>query len=300
MTLQRPEELDLERIAAYIDNRLSQRERDEVEEILASSDEAREVFAEALRVRQDMGWTDHGPNGERSSRTSRFRRPFMALVPLAAAAALVLAWSSSRTLNDSAAGAGSGAITFLSEVDNERAWTQRRGGEELLSEEEVAFRAGATWSAFELSWRAGLSTTEQRRAELLTILEYAPIAASIEAVRSVPTIEERRGPEDGLELANATLVRLLVQPAYSWGVALERLRLATAAVGNGTDPNAQSARRYLAGPASEELPEEQSIREFPNAAQQALRAVVALVVMPELDQQALATAIDRAMALLGG
>jgi hypothetical protein len=76
-------ELDLELIAAYLDGQLTGEERARAVKLLAESDEALEIFAEAARIQQDLN---------PPARTSAWfgRRTWTVAVPLAAAAVLAI------------------------------------------------------------------------------------------------------------------------------------------------------------------------------------------------------------------
>ena len=76
-------DLDLELLAAYLDGRLAGEERARAVKLLAESDEALEIFAEADRIQQDL---------KPRARASEWfqRRTWTVVVPVAAAAVLAL------------------------------------------------------------------------------------------------------------------------------------------------------------------------------------------------------------------
>jgi len=151
--------LDLDLIAAFIDGRLTPRERERAVKLLTESDAAFEIFADALRVQADLG--DQAAPGDRkvvpisaASRTRRLRS-WSVVVPLAAAAVLMIAVLPMMRANRGesafavAAEVIAGPLTqrsnlrmALGEGWEQRSWSVTRGGASPLAQPALAFRLG--------------------------------------------------------------------------------------------------------------------------------------------------------------
>src|SRR4051812_12628012 len=84
-------EFDPDLVAAFIDGRLSGAERERVVRLLAESEEAFEIYADAVRARDDLRADAIIPLPARPSVPVRRPRWLTAGAPLAAAAALLIA-----------------------------------------------------------------------------------------------------------------------------------------------------------------------------------------------------------------
>lgn len=146
------QEIDLELIAALVDGRLGGTERERALRLLAQSDHAREVFAEAVRVTSDPAV--HGilplPLDRRAQRLRRWR----VVVPIAAAAALAIAFvpglltrSPDRLVLASSELAAplvrdANAAAVLGPSWEQRPWSVLRGGPSPHADSSLSFRLG--------------------------------------------------------------------------------------------------------------------------------------------------------------
>lgn len=146
-----PEEVDFELISAFIDGRLSGTDRERAVRLLADSEEAFEVYSDALRTRADLKADVVVPISER--RPWRSAVPWRAVGTVAAAAAVLIAVFPAvqarrdRAVMDVTSNelvrpfAGSpGARTLL--ASDARGWSVTRGGSGPLVDSTLAFRLG--------------------------------------------------------------------------------------------------------------------------------------------------------------
>jgi len=149
--MEEPEEVDFELISAFIDGRLSGADRARAVRLLADSEEAFEVYSDALRTRADLKASAVVPISER--RSWRSSVPWRAVGTVAAAAVVLIAVFPTvqarrdRAVMDVASNelvrpfVGSPEARTLLASDA-RGWSVTRGGSGPLVDSTVAFRLG--------------------------------------------------------------------------------------------------------------------------------------------------------------
>lgn len=188
------DDFDPDLIAAFIDGRLSGAERDRVVRLLAESEAAFEVYADALRAKADL--EADAPIPFPAPRPTLRPRPFWvkAGVPLAAAAALLIAVlpavQSRRADAVFAMGADEIAqpltgqpqlATALSSALDEPRWSVTRGGGSTFVDSTASFRLGVRVTDLGVALgvgdreRAARATAEM--AELLASVDLGSTAA---------------------------------------------------------------------------------------------------------------------------
>lgn len=146
---------DLEDLAAFADGRLAAGRRAAVVEHLASCEGCYEVYAETLRVSEELAAVEDEPANDELApvvvHPRSFRWAWPAAAALAAAAAIVLVLrlpdflSTSRTSGELVAAAGIGPESRLGNEWDVHGWTETRGSTNpygRLSPEERWFRIG--------------------------------------------------------------------------------------------------------------------------------------------------------------
>ena len=149
------DEFDPDLLAAFIDGRLSGADRERVVRLLAESEAAFEVYADAVRARDDLDADAIVPIPVRPPTPVRRPRWLTAGAPLAAAAALLIAVLPRVVSNPAAAFAmRADAIaqpltdrpqlaTALRSALDEPRWSVTRGGVATIVESKAALRLGA-------------------------------------------------------------------------------------------------------------------------------------------------------------
>ncbi|GBD31638.1 hypothetical protein HRbin33_00597 [bacterium HR33] len=220
--------LDLEELAAFVDGRLEGEARARVIRLLASSEEAYEVFAETLRFQ-----AEERARGARVVRFPRWRRAV--LVPLAAAAALALLLVQDRWLGTPQPEALSGArlvrqldlspaaVATLGAEWDRHPWSVTRGGAARLDESELAFRLGMRSADLAAALRmTDYTGAERLAAEIVELLEgvelsqpvtsrYVDLRAKLEQGESLQSLLE------AAERSEQSLSRLLDSPQFDLG-----------------------------------------------------------------------------------
>jgi hypothetical protein len=146
------DEVDLDLLAAFIDGRLSRRERERAIRMLTESEAAFEVYAEALRTQTDLGEPKVVPIT--ASRTQRLRT-WLPVASLAAAAILMIVLLPRVRANNGEPALSVAAVALVSPVTqrpdlrvalgqdwDRREWSVTRGGTTALIDSMRAFRLG--------------------------------------------------------------------------------------------------------------------------------------------------------------
>lgn len=145
------EDIDLELIAAFIDGRLSGAEREQVVRLLAESEAAFEVYADAVRIRADLEGetpaTDRHTESLDEHRRRRTSHWWVSALPLAAAAALLIAILPRMQARGSQAGldfsAESIVVPLLSPASDRLTATPTAG--QASARTELAVALGPAW-----------------------------------------------------------------------------------------------------------------------------------------------------------
>ena len=199
------DEVDLELIGALMDGRLTGAERERAIKLLGESEEAFEIYVDALRARADLDGAKVVPITEARPRPPA--RSWRVAIPFAAAALLMIAiFPSIRRLRDRgtdnrSAGGSAGPVMADSPVTaiarpllsvgtdlpkvlgarwDERDWAVYRGGGSALVDSTTAFRLGVRATDLRLA----LAADERERAgrltnEVLQLLKPLDLAESV-------------------------------------------------------------------------------------------------------------------------
>jgi hypothetical protein len=186
------QDLDPDLIAAFIDGKLSGAERERVLKLLADSDAAFEVYADAARARADLDADAVIPF---SAPRPHPRRRWTAAVPLAAAAALLIAVLpavQSRRGNATFAmraesiaqpltGQPQLAVALRSALDAPR-WSVTRGGESTFFDSTAALRLGVRATDLQVA----LAVADRERAgrtaaEMVALLGSVNLSGDVSA-----------------------------------------------------------------------------------------------------------------------
>jgi hypothetical protein len=176
-----------------------------------------------------------------------------------------------------------------------RPWTEYRGGEEILTPNESAFRSGAVWAAFLASWTADAAEAGPQATRLITLLELGTLTSA-----SVALVQElRSGATSGvstsdarqlIEQADRLLAATLPQPWYDWGRSLETVRLAVV-TGDLGFLDSERLRDAVARLSTDGLSERERA---------AVHSVRERLEAPPVDPVALRAVLDVAFVELGG
>lgn len=185
--------VDPERLAALLDGRLDERQRAEVLERLASSDEAFEAYADAVAATRELEASDEAegvtPLAPRRGRRW-WRRPGGHWLAIAATVAGVtvstVLWTRLRApdLDDP------GRFAMLLEAEgaglpaawDARPWSVTRGPGDPLTPEARAVRLGVRLTDLEVAVRGGDPRVPELAAEIGALLEDVPAAGPVAAV----------------------------------------------------------------------------------------------------------------------
>lgn len=233
------DDLDMELLAGFVDGTLSAEERRRAEHLLATSEGAREVVAEAIRLKDDLEpGLEPLPAGVQplSSGPMRPRRWLGWGLPLLAAAALA-----TLLLVPSLRRSGPAAGPYLPpEVMAQlpahwqvRPWGVTRSFRASLSPEVTAFRLGTLWTDAALSWEAGdTAVARTLLASMTGLLAPFPQAAEARArvEEAVRLAAEGAPAEAGQALLDgAGLEGVLPAPYVAVGRWVEGVKLAAMA-----------------------------------------------------------------------
>jgi len=213
-------EFDPDLVAAFIDGSLSGAERERVVRLLAESEEAFEIYADAVRARDDLDADAIVPIPVRRSVPIRRPRWLTAGAPLAAAAALLIAVLPRVLSNPTATLAMRAesiaqplterpqlAVSLRSGLDEPR-WSATRGGVSTFVDSTTALRLGARATDLQVALavedrdRAGRVAAEM--VELLDSVnlsdaareEYGKVRQRIAAGDSISAIEAAAATAD--------------------------------------------------------------------------------------------------------
>lgn len=190
---------DAERLAALLDRRLNERERAEVLEQLASSDEDISIFADAVAVARELEEAEGGAVVvplRRTPRTARWGGRWTALAALLAALALS-PWIWSRVRGGDA-GAPARAVALLERGGaglpagwDDRPWSSTRGAGDPLAPPARAARLGALMVDLEVAVEERDPAAQRLAAAIAAMLEEVPGAG--QAVFIFHQVEKRAG-----------------------------------------------------------------------------------------------------------
>ena len=223
---------DLELIAALIDGRLNQDDRARAMKLLAESDEALELYAQASRVRNET--PDHKvvPIG-----TQRRWRQWKLVVPIAAAAGLAIVVVP-KVLNRGASGVSAreyamalaqdpGFVNGLPRGWEQQPWTVTRGAGSNpqtsgAAESALAFRLGARSVDLQVALQQGDTALAGRlideiRETLNSVPLSAPISDRYAALRSGLATETRADAIDRASDAERELREHLASSSFEFG-----------------------------------------------------------------------------------
>ena len=214
------DEFDPDLVAAFIDGKLSGADRERVVRLLADSEEAFEIYADAVRARADLDADAIIPLPVRDPVPIRRPRWLTAGAPLAAAAALLIAVLPRVVPNPAATftmradaiaqpltGRPQLAMALRSALDEPR-WSATRGGRSTFVDTTAALRLGARATDLEVAIavgdreRAGRLVTEM--VELLdsvtlsdaTRAEYGKLRQQITTGGSISSIKAAAATAD--------------------------------------------------------------------------------------------------------
>ena len=165
------EDFDVETIAAFIDGRLKGAERERAVKLLRESEAAFEVYADALRIRADLGGAEVISIATAARR--RDRRWLVAVPAVAAAMLMVAVMPRIQAAREGAtleAPVATIALPLLAVRANlpaqsaEHKWTVTRGGGTALVESTTVFRLGVRVADLHVA----VATGERERAGRLT------------------------------------------------------------------------------------------------------------------------------------
>jgi hypothetical protein len=178
--------VDAEKLAAFLDGRLDDRQRSEMVEQIASSEETLEILADVLAVTRELGdarVVDDGV-GTAQLRTRRWRLP-PGLLALAAAIALMvflpLTWQALRRTRPEDPTRFASALS----VDAARLpsgwdyapWSTTRAGSEAMSPQARAVRLGARLVDLQVALRSQDTRAAVIARDITTLLEEVPMGA---------------------------------------------------------------------------------------------------------------------------
>ena len=189
------DEFDPDLVAAFIDGRLSGAERERVVRLLAESEAAFEIYADAVRARDDLNADAIIPLPVRPP-VAMHRRPrwLTAGAPLAAAAALLIAVLP-RVLSNPAATFAMGpesitrpltsrpqlAVALRSALDEPR-WSATRGGVSTFVDSTAALRLGARATDLQVALAVGDRERAGRvAAEMVELLDSVNLSDAARA-----------------------------------------------------------------------------------------------------------------------
>jgi len=182
-------EFDPDLVAAFIDGRLSGADRERVVMLLAQSEAAFEIYADAVRARDDLGADAIIPLPARRSVPVRRPRWLTAGAPLAAAAALLIAVLP-RVLSSPAATLAMPAesitqpltdrpqlaVALRSGLDEPR-WSATRGGVSTFVDSTAALRLGARATDLQVALAVGDRERAGRvAAEMVELLDSVDLS----------------------------------------------------------------------------------------------------------------------------
>jgi len=188
------DEFDPDLLAAFIDGRLSGAERERVVKLLAESEAAFEVYADAARARDDLDADAIIPIPVRPRVMVRRPRWLTAGVPLAAAAALLIAVLPRVVSNPAATFAMRAesiaqpltdrpqlAVALRSELDEPR-WSATRGGVSAFVDSTAALRLGARATDLQVALAVGDREGANRVvAEMVNLLDSVNLSDAARA-----------------------------------------------------------------------------------------------------------------------
>ena len=188
------DEFDPDLVAAFIDGRLSGAERERVVRLLTESEEAFEIYADAVRVRDDLDADAIIPIPVPPPAPVRRLRWLTAGAPLAAAAALLIAVLPRVVSNPAAAFAmRADAIaqpltdrpqlaTALRSALDEPRWSVTRGGVATIVESKAALRLGARATDLQVALAVGDRERANRVAgEIVDLLDSVNLSDAARA-----------------------------------------------------------------------------------------------------------------------
>lgn len=242
--------LDLESLAAYLDGSLAPEERARVERLLATSEEARDVLAEAIRLetestgddakeKEEDGIPEFVPSpasaGARASRRPRWLVPTLAAAAVIGLVMVPMLRRAPSSGSDGLVGAGrllQGAPDLLTPGWDRHGWTVTRSAGVEIPEEEAAFRVGVRWTDALVAWQGGSGAEASAHfAQIAALLDNVPLGEP--ASRSVAELRSRAAggsaPADASTLITDSRTRLgalLPSPWLDLGTRVEALRLA--------------------------------------------------------------------------
>ena len=234
-----PEDIDFELIAAFIDGKLGGAERERVVKLLGEAEHAFEIYADAVRTRDDVG---RGGNpsvisldDHRDPRPVPWRRWWQA-APVAAAAVLLLAVMPvirarrgvsgldlpTQALLEPLNGQASLATALRVQLD-QPSWSVTRGGSSVAVDSASALRLGVRaadlQAALALEDRERAGRIAQEMADLLR-----PVSVSNASVAEYEAIRTRLVNRDSISAVNAAatsaetnLDALLDSPWFGFG-----------------------------------------------------------------------------------
>lgn len=260
--------IDPERLAALLDGRLDERQREEALARLASDEAGFEAFAEALAVTRELETEDEDatltPLRPRSS--AWWQRPGLRALAIAAGLASLVAipWAVQRTgapADDDPVRAMTrlGSAERLPADWNGRPWSARRSRGQAVTSQGRSIRAGARLVDLEIAVRAGDPESTSRIAtDVVALLDGVPAAAPVAAVYE--TIHHRAaeppaGLETLLERGRRSIAALLDRELVELGAWVEAARLAAARRDEGFFDAEESRTVLEAAAANAELPQ---------------------------------------------
>jgi hypothetical protein len=179
------DEFDPDLVAAFIDGRLSGAERERVVKLLAESEAAFEIYADAVRAREDLDTDAIIPIPARPSVSVRRPRWLTAGAPLAAAAALLIAVLPRMLSNPAATTFAMRAesiaqpitdrpqlvVALRSGLDEPR-WSATRGGVSAFADSTAALRLGTRATDLQVALAVGDRERASRvAAEMVNLLD---------------------------------------------------------------------------------------------------------------------------------
>lgn len=233
--------IDAERLAALLDGRLDERQREELLARLASDEAAFEAFAEALAVTRALEAEDAAPAVVpfRTRSAGWWQRPVVRGLAVAAglAALVAIPWATQRT-GDPAGGdpvlamARLGSPEGLPAAWNGTPWSVRRSRGQAVTSQGRSIRAGARLVDLEIAAGDGDAESTSRIArDLSALLDGVPAAGPVAAVYE--TIHRRAAEphaelETLLEQGRTSITTLLDEELVRLGAWVEAARLAAA------------------------------------------------------------------------
>lgn len=188
------DKFDPDLVAAFIDGRLSGAERERVVRLLAESEEAFEIYADAVRARRDLGADAIIPFPPPIPVSPRRPRWLTAGAPLAAAAALLIAVLPKVVSNPAATfamradaiaqpltGRPQLATALRSALDEPR-WSATRGGISTFVDSTAALRLGARATDLQVALAVGDRERASRvAAEMVELLDSVDLSDAARA-----------------------------------------------------------------------------------------------------------------------